>query len=256
VSFVSFPSPLRCWKETNLNIRAFIFSWRGHEARACALEDRIGRLVETRVINSEEGLERRRPHWVHLGEDAYFSAQWNRAVELFDGDLLFHLQADASHDDFAPIIARAAGLFARRRLGIYEPDVDYTDLRYDRAKLTEIEPGLAQVPMTDCTCWFVAGDLLRDLPAVETSRNRYGWGICAAVAALASLRNRPCVRDYSFTVRHPRRRGYPSAPALAQRSAYLRTLPEAVGQRAMHLYRMAAASCDRPRAIPRRGDAG
>jgi hypothetical protein len=207
-----------------VEIRAFIFNWRGHAERAHRLQRQIGAHIPTLVINSEEGLGEGRAGWVDLDDRAYFSAQWNEAVRRFDGDVLFHVQADATLDDFRPLLDRAVAVFARYPLGVYEPNVDYTSIIYDRRRLRAVEPDLLEVPLTDCTCWFVAGELLRRLPPVDLAVNRFGWGIAAAHAAMARRAGRLCLRDYAFTVVHPRARGYPSPVANAQRLAYTRSL--------------------------------
>jgi hypothetical protein len=221
-----------------MEVQAFIFTWKGHEARAAALEHKLGGLARTTVINSEAASEARHPHWVHLGEEAYFSAQWNRAVELFAGDLLFHIQADADLDDFAPLLRRATTMCDRYRLGVYEPNVDHTAVTYDTRRLRALEPQLVHVPMTDCTCWFVARDVVAKLPPVDVAINQYGWGICAAVAAVARLAGRPCVRDHAFTVRHARGRGYSSERAATQARAYLASLHPTIAAEARRLYRL------------------
>jgi hypothetical protein len=206
-------------------IQAFVFNWRGHQAGARRLEQALSGLVKTAVINSEEGLEAAHPHWVHLGEAAYFGAQWRRAVELFTGDLFLHLQADAAVEDLPRLLARATGVWERHRLGVYEPNVDFTTIVYDRERLPVLEPDLFEVPLTDCTAWLIEGAVVRALPPVDPTVNRFGWGIAAAIAGLARAQGRRCARDHRFTVIHPRGRGYSSGEARLQRIAYLRTLP-------------------------------
>jgi len=223
-----------------VEIQAFIFNWRGHEANALALEASIGRLVETTVINSDEAASGRHPGWVELGEEAYFSAQWNEALRRFRGDILFHIQADARFDDFEALLARMLVARARHRPGVFEPNVDFTTIRYDAARLRALEPQLYAVPLTDCTCWFIEADVLAGLPAVDLGVNKLGWGICAAVAAQSWARGRPCVRDYAFTIQHPRGRGYSSRLALEQRVAYLGSLEPALARSAARLYDLSA----------------
>jgi hypothetical protein len=109
-------------------------------------------------------------------------------------------------------------------VGVYEPDVNFTEVNYDPSQLRAIGTELFEVPMTDQTCWFVTGDVLGRLPPVEVSVNRYGWGISRAVAAASHLQGKLCVRDYSFSVLHPRRRGYPTEVAVRQRDAYVTSL--------------------------------
>jgi hypothetical protein len=207
-----------------MKIQAFIFNWKGHEARAAALEEKLAKLVHVTVINSEEQLSTPRPGWVHLDDTAYFSAQWNKALELFDADILFHIQADADCGQFEPLIERARALFEKHELGVYEPNVDYTDIQYDKSRLRPIETDLLEVPFTDCTCWFISGEIIRKLTPVDLAINQYGWGIPRVVAALARLNGQLCVRDYDLPVQHPKGRGYSSSEAMVQLKAYLATL--------------------------------
>jgi hypothetical protein len=90
-----------------VEIQGFIFNWKGHEASTVALENKLGKLINVTVINSEEHLREKHPGWVHLDDTAYFSAQWNKAVELFEENIFFHIQADAECDQFDAMLARA-----------------------------------------------------------------------------------------------------------------------------------------------------
>jgi len=203
-----------------MDIQGFIFNWKGHEARAAALERKLGEFARMTVINSEEALSEPRHGWVQLDDEAYFSEQWNHAVELFDADLFFHIQADADFDRFDRLFERVRMLFQKYRLGAYEPNVDYTALQFRKDKLHALEPDLFEVPFTDCTCWFVAREVIRALPPVNLAANRYGWGICRAIAAVSRLKERLCVRDYSLTVKHPKGTGYPKESARTEKFSY------------------------------------
>jgi hypothetical protein len=220
-----------------MDVDAFIFNWPGHEENAVALAERLGPRLRTTVINSDVAAAPRHRDWVHLGEEAYFSAQWNAARERLSGDVLFHVQADALCSDVDAVLGRALAVFARYGPGVYEPNPDYTAVHYARSLLPTLEPDLCVVPLTDCTCWFVAADLVRTLPPVDVSINRFGWGVCAAVAALGGRRRRPCLRDYRFTIEHPRGRGYPASEAVRQRIAYIRALPPSLRRDTANVYR-------------------
>lgn len=209
-----------------MKIHAFIFSWGHHAAAARALQKELAPLAQAvTVISSEDGLAEPLPGWVAIGKDAYFSAQWNAALARFDGDLLFHIQADARPADLAALFARARQLFAAHALGILEPHVDFTDLTYDRQRLRAIAPGLFEIPVSDCTCWFVHGTVARRFPKFDLAVNRFGWGTCGVMAGLCRLENKLCGRDYTQTVAHPRSRGYSSPTAWAELAAYLESLP-------------------------------
>jgi hypothetical protein len=228
-------APHRSWTGI-LRIQAFIFNWHPHEEQAAELERDIGKLVPVTVINSQERLSRPRDGWVHLDDSAYFSAQWNNALAAFEGDVLFHMQADARCDELERLLERATPLLARGDIGVYEPNVDFTVYRYDRSRLEKLGEQTFVVPITDQTCWLVTAGVLRDLPPVELHLNRYGWGISAAVAAVCRLQGKLCVRDYEIAVAHPKTRGYPSDVAAAQRDAYLASLGPAIAEEAARLY--------------------
>lgn len=209
-------------------LQAFICTWRGHEARAVALERKLRPLVPLTVINSDPSVETSHDDWIHLGESAYFAAQWNEIVQRFDADALLHVQADADSHDFPAMMARACDLLHETTVGIYEPDVSYTDLRFDRARLRMVEPDLFEVPLTDCTCWFMHGEVVRRFRPFDLAVNVYGWGVTRVMAALARSCGRICVRDYAFTVQHPQHRGYATQAAVTQMQAYFATLPQPV----------------------------
>lgn len=206
-------------------IQGVICTWRGHEQRAMALEQKLRDLVPITVINTEPSA-RHHSHWVHLDESAFFAEQWNCLVSRFTGDVLFQVQADADSDDFPAIFARARTLFARHRMGVYEPNVFYTDICYTPSRLQFVEPGLAEVPWTDCTCWFIHRCVISQCPRFDLNVNTFGWGICRTMAACCALQGRFCVRDYSCFVKHPKGRGYPAGVALQQLRRYVDTLPQ------------------------------
>jgi len=205
-------------------MQAFIFTWRGQRQAARALEAQIARVLPVTVISSEGPEIGDGPGWVYLDDTAYFSAQWNRAVELFDDDVLFHIQADASCHRMEDVIAAASRCFSDYRIGVYEPNVDFTECEYDPSRLRAVAPGLYEVPQTDCTCWFIANDIVRALPRIDLSINTYGWGICGAICAIARRSGRLCVRDYNFTIEHPKHRGYSDVVAAEQRYNFMKTL--------------------------------
>jgi hypothetical protein len=233
-----------------MKIQTFIFNWKRHEANAAALEEKIARLAHVVVINSEEGLSARHPGWIHLDDSAYFSEQWNKAIELFNGDLLFHIQADVEFDRFDALFARVESMWTKYTLGIYEPDIRVTIpwFRYDKSKLQPIEPDVFEIPMADCTCWFIDGQIVRKFPRVDVSVNKFGWGICGVMAALSQLNGRRCIRDYRFTVSHPRGRGYSSAVAEQQRDVYIKSLAPELANETFRLDQLRRSAMDKTRA--------
>jgi hypothetical protein len=233
-------------------VDAFIFNWRGHEARAAALERQLGALCPVRVINSESAVEARHPQWHHVGEDAYFAAQWQRARELFQGDVLLHVQADASSRHFARILERGLDAIDRHGAGVYAPNVDYTPWTYDRRRLRQVDDDLFEVPQTDCTCWAITREVLERVPTVDPQRNKFGWGIDFLVAGAARARGRRILRDYRHTVVHPwRGAGYDTEAAYAQVMQMLEGLPAPLREMDTQLRREAEAVLG-PQPWPRR----
>jgi hypothetical protein len=217
----------------DMKIQGFIFNWKGHEQNALALQQKVSKFIDVTVINSEEQLSGDHPGWVHLDDNAYFSAQWNKAKELFNGDVMFHMQADAEFDQFEELFIRARWFFDKFKIGVYEPNVDYTKHRYHVSKLDLVETDLYNIPVADCTCWFVAGELVRTFPVIDLSLNKYGWGVSRVISALCPLQGRLCVRDYRFLIRHPKHTGYPVGNSLAEFMPYAETLGAAVQQQMM-----------------------
>jgi len=212
-----------------MRFEAVIFNWVGHEQRAAALEQQLGALCPVRVVNSESAAEGRHPQWDHVGEDAYFAAQWQRAVEGFDADVMFHVQADVTSPDFAPILDRCREAMARHRCGVYAPNVDYTSWVYDRRRLQRVDADLYEVPQTDCTCWAISRTVLQHAHPVDPVRNKFGWGIDFLVISAARSLQLRTVRDYRYTVDHQwRGSGYDIRDAEVQVRRMLEELPDPV----------------------------
>lgn len=202
-----------------MDIRAFVFNWPGAQ-HAVSLCERLVGLVPTFVINSDPAHYGRcsPAPWVHLDSESYFAAQWNIAVELFDGDVLFHVQADAVLEYPGFIIERALAAYRLRPWGVFAPNVDYTAHTGCGESIGE---GLYEVSATDCTCWFVHRTVLSTLP--WPFPGTYGWGVDALAARASRALGRPVLRDYAVTVGHPRRRGYSSEKAMLEYARIMKT---------------------------------
>ena len=78
-----------------MDIHVFIFNWRNQFDQTVEKEKALSALgYRVTVINSDE--ENEQAHWVNLGESAYFTDQFMKALELFDGDVMFHVQGDVA----------------------------------------------------------------------------------------------------------------------------------------------------------------
>jgi hypothetical protein len=211
-------------------IAPFIFNWKGQFENARRTEAQLleifGRVI---VINSDD--ENTRPGWVDIGDECYFAAQFFKALELFDGDILLHVQADASYDNWQAVVNDARTYFHEYRWGLFAPNVDFTNWNSARA---DVQSGLFQqsylrlVACTDCTCWFIHRDMVEQLLARKDALffdNKYGMGIDITLSALSYLNGRPVVRDYSHTIAHPRSRGYNTEEARAELARFFERAP-------------------------------
>ena len=227
-----------------MRFQAFVFNWPGAKQHADELERTLRPLCPTTVVNSDDARREDRPQWIHLGSDAWFTRQWNAALARFDADVLFHIQADAWHEDFAAVL-RSCESWMERGAGVYAPDVDWTAHKYDLTLLRSLGARAYEVPNADCTCWAIRSDVLRACPPVDASRNRYGWGIDYLVCAAARRLGLTVVRDYAFQVRHVKGMGYDAKAARTEFRSMLRSLPHELRGEVEKLVALRCASVER-----------
>lgn len=196
-----------------MKIQTFIFNWRGQYEKTLEKEKILNALGRNPfVINSDENYSNI-DRWYHIGEDCYFGEQFAKAVELFDGDILFHIQADASYDNWAQLYSDAEKYFEQTDWGIYAPNVDYTWYDSSRTDIDSLDfpiPGLKIVANTDCTCWFIHKDIINLYRERNLKLEQYkmGWSWDIILPTLCYLNQRPVIRDYNHTVSHPRGTNY------------------------------------------------
>jgi len=218
-----------------MKIQTFIFNWRNQYAKT---KEKITQLtnigVEPIIINSDE--QYNEFGWHNIGEDSYFTAQYLKAIELFDGDVLFHIQADASHNDWGSIYKAAELYIDKYDCGIYAPNVDFTFYDSSRVDLPMFRFGdnenLRMVSDPDCTCWFVHKDIINDAKKRQINFAPYqmGWSFDMVYAALSFINKRPVIRDYQFTVDHPPGTNYNKGQAEREMHEFLSTLTDDVKQ--------------------------
>src|SRR5208282_2917683 len=194
---------------------AMIINWPRQTARAEKLETTIRpHVARCDVLNSDTAADR--PGWQNLG-DAYGTEQFIAARRLAQHDLVLLVAADVSYEDIPAILNRALDVMSRHPIGLYAPNINWTAWRYDRAALgPPIEDDLYHVPETDGLVLFIRREILASLPCLDHTLNNFGWGIDAALIAIAQARNLWVCRDYAFTVKHPRGSGYDTNDAARQ----------------------------------------
>ena len=190
-----------------MNIQPFIFNWKGQYDKTCKKEEQLKKIFDkVIVINSDDDNEK--PDWINIGDECYFTEQFLKAVEIFDGDVLFHIQADASYDDFESIVKDAEKYYLEYDWGVYAPNVDYTWYTSQNTDIQSLEsshPNIKMVADPDCTCWFIHKDIIDEFKNrnIDMTNQKMGWGIDLAICSLSFISKRPVIRDYSHTIDHP-----------------------------------------------------
>lgn len=190
-----------------MNIQPFIFNWNRQFEKSCAIEDSLKKIFDkVTVINSDDN--NTREGWIDIGDESYFSDQFRKALELFDGDVLLHIQGDVSYDKWEELIEDAKKYLEYYDAGIYAPNIDYTWYSAENADILSLEsehPNIKMVASTDETVWFVRKELIQEMldRKIDFSKNTMGWGWDLVLAAISFVNGRPVIRDYNHTINHP-----------------------------------------------------
>jgi len=195
-----------------MNIQPFIFNWNCQFEKSCVIEDTLKTLFDkVTVINSDDN--NTREGWVDIGDESYFSDQFRKALELFDGDVLLHIQGDVSYDKWEELIEDAKKYLQYYDAGIYAPNIDYTWYSAQNADIEGLEsdhPNIKMVGSTDETVWFIRKEIIQEMNdrKVDFSNNTMGWGWDLVLAAISFVNGRPVIRDYNHTIDHPEGTNY------------------------------------------------
>lgn len=218
-------------QEPNLNIQYFIFCWPGWENAAETLADELMALeCDVKVLAS--GGFSDRTYWVELDPNAYFGDQFLEATERFSGDVLVHIQADASIRDLLGFVKKIEMVFRNPLIGIWAPSVDYTSWTTEVSALStglndyfNLSEELRPVLNTDCTCWALNRSVINAINHSSLKNSHFGWGVDLAACAEAYLQGLVVVRDSSLLVDHPRGTGYSESLASDEFNVYLSSMP-------------------------------
>ena len=194
-------------KTNYTNIQPFIFNWNGQFQKTINIENNLSSLFDkVNVINSDDN--NTRPGWVDIGDESYFSDQFRKALELFDGDVLFHIQGDVSYNNWERLVHDARYYMDYYGAGIYAPNVDYTWYSSENADINSMSsdhPNIKMCACTDETIWFIRKDIIQEMfdRGVDFSKNKMGWGWDLVLAAICFDKGIPVIRDYNHTIDHP-----------------------------------------------------
>jgi len=215
-----------------MKIQTFIFNWRGQYNNTIEKINQFKEIgITPIIINSDENHEEK--EWINIGEDSYFTAQFLKALELFDADILFHIQADASYNNWQALMDDAVKYYDKYEWGVYAPNVDYTwydSSKTDVDRLQLPDANLKMVANTDCTCWFISKqliDLVRNRE-IDFSPYKMEWSFDIVYPALSHMMKRPVLRDYSHTIDHPVGTNYNKEQAEKEMLELYNSLPKDV----------------------------
>lgn len=213
-----------------LEIQPFIFTWKRQFQKACVIEDQLREIFPAVVvINSDD--ENTRPGWINIGNSCYFTDQFRKALEIFSGDVLFHIQADVEYDNWRKLVEDAKFYFRFYDAGIYAPHVDYTFWTAERSDVPSdalSHSHLKLVGSTDETVWFIRKEILEGIQerGIDMSLNPFGWGWDCSLSCISYAKAMPVIRDYRHTIRHPKGTGYNTNVAETEMSKHFGSLDD------------------------------
>jgi len=188
-------------------IQPFIFNWKGQYQKTIDKEKELQKIFDkVFVINSDDTNEKE--EWINIGDECYYTEQFMKALELFNGDILFHIQGDASYDKLEELVSDAKKYFEEYEWGIYAPNVDYTWYTSENTDIESINSSHDNIKMvadTDCTCWFIHKDVIGEFinRKIDMTDQKMGWGIDLCLSAISFIMGKPVIRDYNHIVDHP-----------------------------------------------------
>lgn len=192
-----------------MNIQPFIFSWNRQFDKVCQTEkDLLSIFDKVIVINSNE--KNTKDTWINLGDSAYFMDMFRKALEIFDGDILMHVQGDVSYDNWNTLIKDALYYINYYNAGIYAPYVDYTAWNNCDLNIEPYHKNIKLVCCTDSLVWFIKKEILIKIieGGIDFSKNKLGWGWDVLLCAMCYYENIPVIRDYNHIVNHPKVTNY------------------------------------------------
>lgn len=213
-----------------MKIQCFIFNWPGKTLFAKKIEQQLKDIGYTAtVINSDPSYT---PFdWINLGNTAYFGAQWSLAVDLFQADIMFHVQADVEYENWQGLFENALAYKSQLNWGVFSPDVVENTFWAKPIDQLPFE-NLQLVTNSDCTCWFIDKLFItqfKELP-INWKSNFYGWGIDCIICALSYLNHQLVLRDSSHKIIHHPGRGYATDAAWNHMQTMLHELPAHIKQ--------------------------
>jgi hypothetical protein len=142
--------------------------------------------------------------------NVYYTGQWNKALEISTGDVLFFINSDVKIPKIKLVMNRINKFYDSygNKAGIYAPHHYWTPWTYNPNILESIQHGFKKVPMTDSTIWAVSSQIAKKVGIIDTKINALGWGIEILAAFHCFKSNKLVVRDYTVRCEHPKNTAY------------------------------------------------
>lgn len=217
-------------------IQPFIFNWKNQFEKTCVTEESLKKIFDkVIVINSDE--ENTRDGWINIGDSAYFTGQFTKALELFEDDkkVLMHVQGDTVYNDYKQLVEDAKKYYSIYEWGVYAPDITniwYTSEIIDINEVQSEHENIKMVACTDETVWFIHRDVIEDyyergLSKIMTSEKmKMGWGWDLVMNSISFIMGRPVIRDYDHEIQHEKGTNYNKNAAHKEMENLMRNLPD------------------------------
>ena len=208
----------------------FILNY-GHLDNAAKLVAQLQRCsVKVKVLSAEcdtddHAKHRGIPIIRRPGTD-FYSGLWNEVLKWSKDPIVGIMTGDVEVPDVALLIKRGLDFFQRtgQKGWIYAPDVNHTHFRYRRQALHLVANNCYEVPTTDSTCWFLRRECIEAIGRIDTSINKFGYGLDILASLYAKERGKLCVRDFGVEVIHPNSKSYSDKEAQKQERAWVNSL--------------------------------
>lgn len=209
-----------------------IFTWNDYDEKALNLQQEILSITgQCQVISSHESTKVPYSDWIYIGEESYYTKQWNVALQLFKNNrsynTLVQIQADASCEDWKYFYECLETSYNRFKWGVYSPYVDWSG-HYPPTDFIEHSCGYRSIKRTDCTVWAIHETiLLQGIDKFDES-NIYGWGIDKYYNDLSIKSNREIILDYNICISHPKGSNYDHDAAKEQSEIFTKEIEKPI----------------------------
>jgi len=213
-------------------VHAIIYSWPQVHERAFAIAAALrGAVARVSVVACTDDPLQHDPDLevFLLDNSCYFGRQFERSIEVFDGDILLQIAADTATASWEQLAQQCVQRFQDIPiLGVWTPDIDGTTWPNERVMLYQTQdPQLIGVVQTDCIVWAMRRTIVEYLRTLDYSATPLGWGIDWAAIAHAHANKLRVLRDLGVKVQHRiGGSGYDRMEADRQRNEFLNRIPD------------------------------